>query len=390
MLRMLCPLPRALGEPALRFPLETRKGNKVVALYHVHSHVLSKGATVGGAGGFAAYIHREMGAEHARYLYREDWHTQGREDLVEKGERGLPLWAKSAPHFFALAETYSRTNATVARCFEVALPRELSKPARLQVAATIRAVYFDQFPMAWAVHNPIDSQGQEHPHMHLMLSEKRVTDGVERDPQTYFSRAAAPGQDPATHGVRVDTSFQGIDRLQELRAGVAVILNAALEREGHDVAVSHLSLAAREVDREPAVYRRRSERQATLVARDSLHFFAHPWEQERALADWREQKVREGIHDLSRDAIVDRLRDKYFAHDMSPSRVQEREQSFYRALDREFARAAPEQTPSLVQEHHPRERHRGRALTGVSRGLDEMQHGAQVRLEREQDLGWER
>lgn len=84
------------------------------------------------------------------------------------------------------------------------------------------------------------------------------------------------------------------------------------------------------------------------------------------------------------------MRDRLWQYDQSPARVQEREQSFYRALDREFARTVHEQTPSLVQERVPRERQIGRVRTWGHSGDDQVHGGAQVRLEREQDLGWGR
>src|SRR5262249_8055051 len=224
-----------------------------MALFHVHADVISKGKTKGGATGFAQYIAREQtdkATQYARYIGRDGTVA---DDLVAQGSGALPAWAKDAAHFFLMADRYERQRGTVARTYEMALPRELSPQQRLELAADIRATFFAQYPHAWAIHNPIDPEGGEHPHMHLMLSERRQVDAVPRGPQQYFARAATAGQDPATHGVRKDRSWQGPQRLHAIRAGIAVLTNAALERAGFNIAVSHESLRARGETRPPAV-----------------------------------------------------------------------------------------------------------------------------------------
>ena len=92
----------------------------------------------------------------ARYVHREGYSTA---DLVSKGHAMLPSWANDGAHFFAMADRYERKNATVARTYEIALPRELSPAGREALAADIRAAFFERYPSAWAIHNPIDGQG---------------------------------------------------------------------------------------------------------------------------------------------------------------------------------------------------------------------------------------
>src|SRR5712691_1462105 len=181
-----------------------------MALYHVHAAVIQKGKSIGGATGFARYIAREE-ATHAmqaiRYIHRDGW---SQEDLVAKGAGGLPRWAQRSTHFWRMADRYERGGVhrpgTVARTYQIVLPRELSPAARRELAADIRETFFARYPHSWAIHNPIDPEGQEHPHMHLMLSERGPDDGIARGPQQFFSQAAGPQQDPAAHGVRKDRS----------------------------------------------------------------------------------------------------------------------------------------------------------------------------------------
>ena len=298
-----------------------------MALYHVHADVISKGQARGGAAGFSAYLQREdrdHSTQMARYLQREGWSA---EDLVAKGEGALPAWAPSGTLFFLAADVYERQHATVARTYEIALPRELSPDQRLELAADLRTTFFEQYPHVWAIHNPVDARGADHPHLHLMLSERRETDGHERGPALYFRQAAGPRHDPTTHGVRKDRSWQGPARLREIRAGIALLLNAALERAGVDTAVSHESLRSRMCTREPAVYTRAAEKVAVEARREDLHTYNHTWEAEENRLLWQFHKGEKGIRDLSREAIVDRVRDVFWLKDASPAREQERDGS---------------------------------------------------------------
>lgn len=312
-----------------------------MALYHVYATVIQKGTSLGRAASFAQYIARET-PEHATQFVRYIDRVHGHEDLIDKGEGGLPVWAENSHQFWQMADRYERGGpqrpGTVARTYQITLPRELSPEARLELAADMRATFFERYPHSWAIHNPVNAQGHENPHMHLMLSERRQEDAQARGPELYFRRTAGPGEDPATHGVRKDRSWQGPARLYELRAGVATLMNAALEREGHEVAVSHASLKAQAIEREPAVYRRASDKAQVESEREVLHVFSHPWEQARNVVAWEAQKTREHIRDISREAIVDHVRDRFWQHDQSPTREQERQQSFLRAIDREYAR----------------------------------------------------
>ena len=344
-----------------------------MALYHVHVFVISKAQGAGSSAGFAQYIQREgvdHGEAHADYIAREGRAT---DDLVAKGEMGLPAWARSARHFFAVADERERHRGTVARCFEIALPRELSEQGRLDVAADIRAAYFEQFPSAWAIHNPIDRKGEEHPHMHVMLSERRETDGFERGPTVYFTRAAGPDDDPAAHGARKERSWHGPVRLREFRAGVSDLLNAALEREGHAVAVSSYSLTMQGHARDAVIYTSTSDRATIETQRQALHSVDHPRENAWNLETWQAQKRHAGIRDISRAAMVDHVRDQFWRHDRSPAREQERAQSLDRAIEREYARTGLPDAPRPEREAPARPPLRTREMAwGWGHGGDDL------------------
>jgi hypothetical protein len=319
-----------------------------MALFHVDASVISKGKTHGGAQGFARYLTGDA-ERMQQYLVREQ---QGRDDLVAEGVGALPAWATSGAHFFAMADRFERQGGLVARHYQVTLPRELSPEGRLGLADDIRAVFFERYPHVWAVHCPPARDGSgEQPHLHVMFSTRREDVPSERTPKQWFARAANPDQDPLAGGVRKDRGWDRKQTLQGVRAEVATLTNAALEREGCPNAVSQVSLHAQGHDRAPSRYVQEHDREQVAAERLRLRHDYHPWENDMNLAAWHEQQQREGIRDLSRAAMIDHVRDRFWRHDHSPARAQEREASLLRTIDREYAYTGRERVP--LHQHAP-------------------------------------
>jgi hypothetical protein len=325
-----------------------------------------------------------------------------------------------------MADRYERKNGLIARTYEFALPRELSPEGRLELAHDIRATFFAQYPHTWAVHCPEvhtvqgDGRAKEQPHLHVMFSTRREDVDVGRTPEQWFRQAAPVHQDPLSGGVKKDGCWDRKATLQGLRHETAILINAALEREGHPVAVSAASLRRQGHDRSPerqlskgdtvllkqygweipahlpqpqqAQLRAMHKRvQATLGNREIISREYRGWENECARFGWESQKEREGIRDLSREAVVDHVRDRFWQHDHSQVREAERAASFARALEREYARTGRERpVPTervLVPAHRQEQEHtlaRTRKRLGLTLGRDhgdEMRHGAHVQLE---------
>ena len=136
--------------------------------------------------------------------------------------------------------------------------------------------------------------------------------------------------------------------MRELREGIATLTNAALQRAGLDLAVSHESICARGHTREACIYTTIQDKAPVEARREDLHRYHHPWEQAQDLVAWRQQKAREGIRDVSREAMIDRVRDKFWLRDTSPAREQERAQSIARSIAREHQRTGrPLQGPRV-------------------------------------------
>jgi hypothetical protein len=300
----------------------------------------------------------------------------------------------------------------VARTFEIALPRELSPEQRLDLAADLRAAFFDPYPQSWAVHNPIDPDGGEHPHLHVMLSERR-DDGLPRTPKVYFSRTATRTQDPAAHGVRKDRSFHGHAQLLCLRAGIATLVNASLERAGLDVAMTHESLKTQMSPRAPAVYTRKADKARVEALRAELQREDYHHENRINVAMWHFQKGQEGIEDISREAMVAHVRERFWGTEEPPGHAQTpaRTVGDTQTLS-DLGLAAVEEARTqgeaalarAVQEYH---RHRGEswgslreeldALLARMQGREEDGQGAGVRVRlwgteeaqrRERGMGW--
>jgi len=106
-----------------------------------------------------------------------------------------------------------------------------------------------------------------------------------------------------------------------------MLTNAALERAGVEAAVSHESLRARMSPRVSAVYTRAADKAKVEARRPELHQDTHPHENLLNVVMWRFQKGQQGIADISREAMVDRVRDTFWLKDMSPAREQERDGS---------------------------------------------------------------
>ena len=369
-----------------------------MALFHVDASVISKGKTPGGAVGFACYLTGDA-ERMQRYLEREG---HGREDLVASGAGALPAWAKDGAHFFAMADRYERQGGVVARHYQITLPRELSAQGRLDLAADLRAAFFARYPHVFAVHCPQARDGSgDQPHLHVMFSTRREDVASTRTPKQWFSRAADDGRDPLGGGVRKDRTWDRKHQLQGVRAECAVLINAALEREGIAEAVAQERLRVRGLERNGFWYLpgASEERIAAVAAKRATELADHRrWETLDTLSTWQRYKETHQLSDISREAIVDHVRDRFWLHDHSPAREEERQQSFLRAIDREFVRTgrersqehgrsvAQECTRPVVQEHAHSRQH-GRQWDGLGQGIDDTAHGGvHVQLDHEREI----
>ena len=83
---------------------------------------------------------------------------------------------------------------------EIAIPRELPTEIRTAlVQAFVRQEIGDRHAYQWVIRTTVSSDGNEHPHAHIMFSERQV-DNIERTADQYFKRAN--GKVPTQGGAR--------------------------------------------------------------------------------------------------------------------------------------------------------------------------------------------
>lgn len=203
---------------------------------------------------------RGTGGSHADYVQRagsyKNYH--GGEDLIHTEAANIPSWAERDPsEFFRQSDLHERKNGSVYREFEIAIPREFSDLQRIEfVREFVTQEIGSKHPIVWALHNPTATiSGGEQPHAHIMFSE-RTLDGIERAPEQFFRRAnkATPGNG----GCLKSNAFSGGLKSEERRTAIvglrerfANLQNKHLEEHGHDTRVSHLSLTAQGIKRQP-------------------------------------------------------------------------------------------------------------------------------------------
>ncbi len=303
-----------------------------MAFYHVHANYIKQGSHADGAQGFARYLSREGrgdASQFRRYLERD--HGQGKDDLVAGGSANLPRWAQDGEHFFQMADTYERSGWILARHLQVALPRELSPEARLELAHDIREVTVGRFAHVWAIHEPEAQDGSGfQPHIHLLFSPRREDVELERTPAQWFAKAAPQGQDPFQGGVRKDVHVEKKGWLFDVRSAVALMTNAALTRAGVEAAVSEKRLAAQGFDRPLAIYGQ-GTKETMMTYRSALRDSGQVAQEHlAAYAGWQQQALK--LMSLDRHSIRDLCRDQVWRFDRSPAREQERDASMQRAF----------------------------------------------------------
>ena len=244
-------------------------------------------------------------------------------------------------------------------------------------------MYFSRYPHSWAIHEPPARDGPgTHPHIHIQFSTRREEGEETRCLEDWFRQAP--------RGVAKDASWFTRGRLHDVRSGTAQLINAALEREGLGVAVTHEALDTLGPEwRTPSRYwgdTHTAEKALVLAGRVELRDSWHFLENDCARMGWADQKRREGIHDVSREAMMDHVRDHVWRFDRSPARQQEREASCDRAVEREWTRPGPVLAPGRAAERAVEAMERGREKAPkVTRTLA---RGAHSRDEVEQGVHW--
>lgn len=236
-----------------------------MAIYHLHAKIWSRGKGKG-AGGHARYILRQ-GPYAEKQVEVVDGATvriqkvSRAEEVVYSASAHMPEWAQDdVSAYWDAADQFERTNGTVYREIEFALPEELNTEQNVTLAIGfaefLAEVDRGKTPYTLAVHR--SDNDSRLLHCHLMLSD-RVNDGCTRDSTLWFRRAAnvTPSKktgvvkDPALGGApktRMRISREWLkDYVRPLWGRLA---NEALEGAGHNVRIDHRTLEAQRMEQE--------------------------------------------------------------------------------------------------------------------------------------------
>jgi hypothetical protein len=163
-------------------------------------------------------------AAHAQYIARDgQYERRGGIDLIESGN--MPEFAQADPQvFWIAADAHERANGRTYTELQIALPRELGKDDREELAReATRALLGDRFAYTLAVHAPLAKDNIDQPHMHLMFSERAVdetTRGLAED--RFFKR----------NGAKKDPAWNDRNKPDEVREKWVELMNAAMEKVG--------------------------------------------------------------------------------------------------------------------------------------------------------------
>jgi len=177
----------------------------------------------------------------------------------------LPKWAKDDPkNFFQAAEEYEAVGNRRYREIEFALPNELKTVEQYrQIIDAFIAKHLSEHYYAYAIHNKIGvmSDGQHHPHVHIMFSERQIDDveqKQERESKSFFlypARKKKDGTEPSfeekwKRGAPKARKWADKNFLTVLRADFAEIQNEVLSRNDFSIRVDHRTLKAQKEEAE--------------------------------------------------------------------------------------------------------------------------------------------
>lgn len=215
-----------------------------MASYHCSIKPVSRGA---GRSGTAAAAYRA-----GVCLFDErtgEIHDYTRKQGVKHAELVLPSGVEiDRNRLWNSAESAEkRKDARIAREFELALPSELTADQRRELAIDYAKSIVEQYGVAAdvAIHEPNRRGDQRNHHAHILITTRAIT------PEGLGAKTDLEQEDKA---LRAQGKATGREQIEELRREWATRSNNALERAGHQERVTHKSLEAQGIDREPTVH----------------------------------------------------------------------------------------------------------------------------------------
>jgi len=329
-----------------------------MASYHCSIKPVSRGA--GRSGTAAAAYRAGVCLEDKR---TGEVHDYTRKQGVEHADVILPSGVNlDREQLWNAAETAEkRKDARVGREFELALPAELTKEQRRELATDFAKSLVDKYGVAAdvAIHEPNRKGDQRNHHAHILITTRQVT------PEGMGEKTSLEREDKA---LRAQGQATGREQIEALRGEWAIRCNIALERAGHQERVSHKSLDAQGINRQPTTHLGPT---ATAMER-------------------RGERTERG--DLNRGAGEDHAVSVALAQSekIQNGAARMREQARYRVLELEQARQreiAAERAKQQERERREQEAQREKASREAERKAQEKQRQELERAERNKSRG---
>ena len=329
-----------------------------MASYHCSIKPVSRGA--GRSGTAAAAYRAGVCLEDKR---TGEVHDYTRKQGVEHAEVILPSGVNlDREQLWNAAETAEkRKDARVGREFELALPAELTKEQRRELATDFAKNLVYKYGVAAdvAIHEPSRKGDQRNHHAHILITTRQVT------PEGMGEKTSLEREDKA---LRAQGQATGREQIEALRGEWATRCNIALERAGHQERVSHKSLETQGINRKPTTHLGPT---ATAMER-------------------RGERTERG--DLNRGSGEDHAVSVELAQSekIQNGAARMREQARYRVLELEQARQreiVAEKTKQQERERREQEAQREKASREAERKAQEKQRQELERAERNKSRG---
>ncbi|MBU1316215.1 MAG: MobA/MobL family protein [Alphaproteobacteria bacterium] len=218
-----------------------------IALYHAQAKVFQRSA---GRSAVAAAAYRSASAlTDDRIGQTFDYTKKPVVSAFIVAPEGAPAWAYDRQELWNRVEVSEyKKNAVVAREWEISIPRDIPQSEWESFAKDVAAPWVEAGAVVdIAIHRPPDVNGETQPHLHIMLSLRKLdtsTDsGFSKSKNADLIRQFESG---GRHG-----GGSRADALKVERERIAVVMNSYLEKTDSPRRVSHLSNSARGIDREP-------------------------------------------------------------------------------------------------------------------------------------------
>ena len=206
---------------------------------------------------------QQSAISHVEYINREKAY-ENRGGCIFHSHR-LPKWAHENPkNFFQAADKYEGVGHRRYVEIEFALPNELTTVEQYrQIIDAFIAKHLQDHYYAYAIHNKIGvmSDGQHHPHVHIMFSERLIDDVEKKKERTaksfflYPARKKKDGSQPSfeekwNRGAPKDRKWCSHQYVRQMREDFAQIQNEVLAQNGFSIRVDHRSLQTQKEEAE--------------------------------------------------------------------------------------------------------------------------------------------